>query len=113
LDAPQGIPKNKELTFTVPVTPACLKKSKVCAMSLDARGDDIVIIVKLQSPVLLRMFFWTSYIVQGQNCIPEGVSACVSGWIKIPVRSIERHTLKLWWIVLSFHTCDQSFKLVP
>jgi hypothetical protein len=65
LDAPQGIPKKKELPLTVPVSPACLKKSKVYAMSLEVSSDDIVIIVKLQAPVLLRMFFWTSYIVQG------------------------------------------------
>jgi len=47
LDAPQGIPKKKELPLTVPVSPACLKKSKVYAMSLGVISDGIVIIVKL------------------------------------------------------------------
>jgi hypothetical protein len=47
LDAPQGIPKKKELPLTVPVSPACLKKSKVYAMSLDVSSDGIVIIVKI------------------------------------------------------------------
>ena len=39
LDAPQGIPKKKELPLTVPVSPACLKKSKVYAMSLDLEDE--------------------------------------------------------------------------
>jgi hypothetical protein len=46
LDAPQGIPKKKELPLTVPVSPACLKKSKVYANVLEVSRDGIVIIVK-------------------------------------------------------------------
>ena len=46
LEAPQGVPKKKELPLTVPVSPACLKKSKVYAMSLDVSSDGIVIMVK-------------------------------------------------------------------
>jgi hypothetical protein len=65
LDAPQGIYKKKELALTVPPPLGRLKKSKVYAMSLVVSSDDIVIIVKLQSPILLRMFFWILYIVQG------------------------------------------------
>jgi hypothetical protein len=40
LDAPQGIPKKKELPLTVPVSPACLKKSKVYAMFLDVKDGE-------------------------------------------------------------------------
>jgi hypothetical protein len=53
LDAPHGIPKKKEIPLTVPVSPACLKKSKVYTMCLDVSSDSIVIIVKLSCPILL------------------------------------------------------------
>jgi hypothetical protein len=40
LDAPQCISKKKELPLTVPVTPACLKKSKVYAVSLGVKDGE-------------------------------------------------------------------------
>jgi hypothetical protein len=39
LGAPQGIPKKKQLQLTVPVSPACLKKSKVYANVLDLEDE--------------------------------------------------------------------------
>jgi hypothetical protein len=46
LDAPRGIPQKKELPLTVPVSPACLKKSKLYAVTLDV-SSDVVIVEKL------------------------------------------------------------------
>jgi hypothetical protein len=39
LEAPQGIPKKKELHLTVPVSQECLMKSKARAMSKDLEGE--------------------------------------------------------------------------
>jgi hypothetical protein len=38
LEGTQGVRKKKELPLTEPVTPACLKKSKVYVISLDVRN---------------------------------------------------------------------------